>query len=134
MPFLAGDWIAGYRLLAWSRVSTFGLLVIPISLSFSLGFSAFVFLKSEGAIRRVVTSVTRRTLLAIESEIAPLLARGAAIGSEERERLKDLIERHEAVAQAASYKSFFLQGLSLIPLISSIAVTAKALYDIAHPK
>jgi hypothetical protein len=116
----------------WSGRSYFGWIVLPISLFFSLVFATFVFLKSESAIRRVVQRVVRQTLAGIEREIAPLLAKGPKLEEAQQARLKALVERHDLVARSGSYRSLFLQGLSVIPLLSSIALIARALYEMSR--
>jgi hypothetical protein len=115
----------------WEGVSLFGALVMPITLSFSLLFATLVFLRSEGALRRSVAQVNRTTLAEIQAEAMRLLAAGDRITDAQAARLKLLVERHDAVAQSGSYKSLFLQALSVIPLVSSLALTIKAMLDIA---
>lgn len=108
-------------------------LVVPVTLSFSLLFGTYVFLKSESAIRRAVAAVAHDTLAAIETESRALFALGPGIDERQAKRIKELADLHDSVVRTGTFKGLFLQALSLLPLISTLTLTAKALLDIKLP-
>jgi hypothetical protein len=105
-------------------------LVVPVTLSFSLLFGTYVFLKSEAAMRRAVAAVAHDTLAAIEAESRALFALGPGIDERQAKRIRELADLHDSVVKTATFKGLFLQALSLLPLISTLTLTAKALIDI----
>jgi hypothetical protein len=129
------DWMVSSRLNLpdWEGVPLFGLIVMPITLSFSLLFATLVFVRSEGAIRYAVDRATGSALSRIQRGIASLLEK-AVLEKDDSERLQDLIKLHDAVSASASYRSMFLQWLSIVPLLTSVTVLVGSVLALGSPK
>jgi hypothetical protein len=113
--------------------SAFVWLVVPVTSAFSIPFGTVVYLESEKAIRTVVTTVLRNTLLSAEHQIAVILAKSSELTERELLEMNSLSTVHSRLVDRGGYRGVLAVGLSLlIPAIGPATAVVK--FIIEHQK
>jgi hypothetical protein len=113
--------------------SAFVWLVVPVTSAFSIPFGTLVYLESEKAIRTVVTTVLRNTLLSTERQIAVILAKKSELTERELLEMNVLSAVHSRLADRGKYRGALAVVLSLlIPAIGPATTVLK--FIIEHQK
>jgi hypothetical protein len=108
-------------------------LVVPVTSAFSIPFGTVVYLESEKAIRTVVTTVLRNTLLSAEHQIAVILAKSSELTERELLEMNSLSTVHSRLVDRGGYRGALAVGLSLlIPAIGPATAVVK--FIIEHQK
>ncbi len=110
------------------HLTSFILVVVPITMFFSIAFGTIVFLTAEHAIRRVVRDKSSSTLADLEEEISRLFDQREILTAAQWEEFALLKQMHKELSSAGGYRGYLPSILSLIPPLLGPAVAAVALY------